>query len=98
MDREFSGNAEKMIDPISTNGRIGPERGVFVTREDIRRERESLGLTQGQLAEILGVALNTVSRWELGQRTPHPLVLKAIQTVFVEVRQKAKTKKGRHGR
>jgi transcriptional regulator with XRE-family HTH domain len=67
-----------------------------VTGEDIRRERENLGLTQGQLAELLGVALNTVSRWETGQRTPHPLVLKAIQTVFAEVRE-AKAKKRRYG-
>jgi transcriptional regulator with XRE-family HTH domain len=67
-----------------------------VTGEDIRREREDLGLTQGQLAELSGVALNTVSRWEIGQRTPHPLVLKAIQTIFAEVRQ-TKAKKRRNG-
>lgn len=33
----------------------------------LRRLREAAGLTQGQLAKKLGVALNTVSRWELGQ-------------------------------
>ncbi len=87
-----------MIDFSSTFGRIPTERGVNVTGEDIRRERESLELTQGELAKLLGVALNTVSRWETGQRTPHPLVLKAIETVFAEVREKAKAKKRRDGR
>lgn len=77
-----------MIDLLSTDGRMTIERGVFVTGEDIRREREDLGLTQGELAELLGVALNTVSRWEIGQRNPHPLVQKAIQTVLAEVRSK----------
>jgi DNA-binding transcriptional regulator YiaG len=77
-----------LIDLSSTDGRIIIERGVFVTGNDIRREREALGLTQGQLADLLGVALNTVSRWEIGQRTPHPLAQKAIQTVFAEIRSK----------
>ena len=34
---------------------------------EYRQIRESLKLTQGQLADLLGVALNTVSRRELGQ-------------------------------
>ena len=68
-----------------------------MTGEDIRREREELGLTQGELADLLGVALDTVSRWEIGQRIPHPLVRRAIQTVFAEVRNKAKAKKRSRG-
>jgi DNA-binding transcriptional regulator YiaG len=68
----------------------------MMTAEDIRREREKLGLTQGELAKLLGVALNTVSRWEIGTRTPHPVVLKAIQTVFAEVRDRRA--KARHRR
>ena len=62
--------------------------GVMMTGKDIRRVREELGLTQAELATLLGVAINTVSRWEIGERTPHPVVLKAIQTVFAEVREK----------
>ena len=75
-----------MIDIASTFGRIDFECEVFVTGEDIRREREKLGITQDELAKLLGVAMNTVSRWEIGQRTPHPLTLKAIQTVLAEVK------------
>ena len=57
-----------------------------MTGEDIRREREKLGITQDELAKLLGVATNTVSRWEIGQRNPHPLTLKAIRTVLAEVK------------
>ena len=32
----------------------------------MKEKRLKLGLTQGQLAELLGVQLNTVSRWEIG--------------------------------
>ncbi len=34
----------------------------------IRNLRKNLGLTQEELAEQLGVALNTISRIEIGQR------------------------------
>ncbi len=68
-----------------------------MTSKDIKREREKLNLSQTALAELLGVAENTVWRWEAGQRTPHPVVLKAIETVFAEVRAKAKAKNRRRG-
>jgi DNA-binding transcriptional regulator YiaG len=65
-----------------------------MTENDIKREREKLGLSQAALADLLGVAENTVWRWEVGQRKPHPVVLKAIQTVFAEVREeRAKARK-----
>lgn len=38
-----------------------------MTKEDLSKARYELGLTQSQLAEELGVALNTVSRWERGE-------------------------------
>jgi transcriptional regulator with XRE-family HTH domain len=41
-----------------------------MTATEIKERRLSLGLTQGGLAEALGVALNTVSRWELGTSRP----------------------------
>lgn len=37
---------------------------------EIRSTRQRLKLTQGQLAEVFGVALNTVSRWENGTSKP----------------------------
>ena len=38
--------------------------------ENIREHRKSLGLTQEQLAERLGVTLGTVSKWERGSSEP----------------------------
>jgi transcriptional regulator with XRE-family HTH domain len=37
-----------------------------MNREDLRRRRENLGLTQEQLARELDVTVLTVSRWERG--------------------------------
>lgn len=39
---------------------------------ELRARRECLGLGQGPLAKILGVAQNTVSQWETGARAIPP--------------------------
>jgi transcriptional regulator with XRE-family HTH domain len=45
-----------------------------VTREELQRLREELGLTQEQLAEEVGVHRVTVARWENGDRgIPEPV-------------------------
>ena len=36
-------------------------------KEDLKKRRERLGLTQGDLAKILGFASNTVSGYETGR-------------------------------
>ena len=36
----------------------------------IKSRRQSIGMTQKQLAELLGVTDVTISRWESGQRQP----------------------------
>jgi DNA-binding transcriptional regulator YiaG len=38
-----------------------------MTGAEVRRIRKALGLTQAQLAEQLGVAENSVARWERGE-------------------------------
>lgn len=43
-----------------------------MTPSEITRAREDLGLTQRALAEHLGVAANTVNRWEAGTAIPPP--------------------------
>lgn len=43
----------------------------------LRLAREHAGLEQGQLAELMGIARNTVSRSENGAGTPRTIVLKA---------------------
>ncbi|MFW6150174.1 MAG: helicase-related protein [Chloroflexota bacterium] len=51
----------------------------------IRTLRKRLGLTQGQLAERLGVTFVTISRWENGQARPNRLALKALATLAENV-------------
>lgn len=64
-----------------------------MTNEELKQRRETLGITQDQLAQILGVDMVTISRWERGTRSipPHlPLALEAIERQHKERRQ------GRH--
>jgi DNA-binding transcriptional regulator YiaG len=45
----------------------------------VKQTRESLNLSRAELAEILGTPYTqTVTRWETGQKTPPPLVLKVL--------------------
>jgi transcriptional regulator with XRE-family HTH domain len=45
------------------------ERATERLAKAIAAKRRELGLTQEGLAELMGVDHNTVSRWELGQRS-----------------------------
>jgi len=60
---------------------------LFVETEELKKRRERLGLTQAQLAEILGVAETTVWRYEKGA-TAIPkymdLVLQALEAKLIE--------------
>lgn len=40
-------------------------------QENIRNARKSAGMTQSQLAAIIGVHQKDISRWENGERTPN---------------------------
>ena len=40
------------------------------TSSGIRTLRQEMGLSQEQLARLLGISMNTVARWEQGDRTP----------------------------
>ena len=42
----------------------------------LRATREAAGHTQGQAAELLGVARRTWEDWEAGRRQPQPMVLR----------------------
>lgn len=43
---------------------------TYVTGVTIRQLRESRKLTQGELAEKIGVSSKTVSKWETGKGLP----------------------------
>lgn len=50
--------------------------------EMIRTKRESLGMTQQELAEKLYVSRQTVSRWESGSRCPDIMTAKKIAVIL----------------
>ncbi len=43
---------------------------VEIVRKNLKNEREKLGLTQAQIAKILGVARTTYTNIELGLKNP----------------------------
>lgn len=45
----------------------------------LRKARVGAGYTQTQLAEVLGVYLRTVQRWEHGDSIPPPYLLAALK-------------------
>ncbi len=50
-------------------------------KDALKKFRESIGLTQGGLADALSVANNTVSRWELGTRAIPSFLPLALETI-----------------
>jgi len=49
---------------------------------NIKNSRNRLKMTQGEFAKALGVAPNTVARWERGERRPPSLCKLAIECLF----------------
>jgi len=45
-------------------------KSIRLNAAGILRLRNKLGLTQGEFAKVLGVAMHTVSVWEQGRRVP----------------------------
>lgn len=46
--------------------------------ENIKKARKAAGVTQKELAEIIGVYQKDISRWESGERTPSVEALAGI--------------------
>jgi len=53
----------------------------FMSKE-LRTLRYDLGLTQEQLAAVLGVTLATINRWENSRAKPSPLALSKIDELI----------------
>ena len=51
-------------------------------KRELRGLRMGAGLTQQQLADILGVSHISVSRWETGKSIPSPKYIKALADLF----------------
>jgi transcriptional regulator with XRE-family HTH domain len=54
----------------------------------VRRIRRLLGLTQAQLAEQLGVAENSVARWEREEMGIRPMAERLLRLLAQQVRSK----------
>ena len=54
----------------------------LLSAERIRTNREELGLSQRQLAERLGVAVETISRWETGALTQSRAMDRYLRVFF----------------
>lgn len=50
--------------------------------EQIRRARIEKGLTQKQLADLLGVKNNSISDWEKGKSKPHVDIIELLMGVL----------------
>lgn len=60
-----------------------------MTGKQLQSKRRELGLTQARLAELLGVAANTVARWERGERLPTGRLLDlAMEAIAARLRSK----------
>ncbi len=60
-----------------------------MTGSELREKRKELGLNQGELAEKVGVALNTVSRWELGEMAiPSKMLELALRQIGADQKKK----------
>jgi len=60
--------------------------------KELKHKRENLGLTQTELADILGVKMNTVYRWESGILTVPKSINLAMETVERKYKPKAANK------
>lgn len=45
---------------------------------ELRAEREKLGMTQKQLSVLTGIPFRTIQNWEEGSRKPSPWVKKIV--------------------
>lgn len=67
---------------------IGVDEVLRHWAENIKRGRLALGLTQLQLADLIGVRQATVARWESGDRVPRDTdKLKIATALQQDVRQ-----------
>ncbi len=66
-------------------------RGVYIARElkpnDVRELRRELGLSQSAFARLVGVAPNTVARWERGELGMRPTTARLIELLTTKKRK-----------
>lgn len=53
-----------------------------MTPEQIKQARQSMGLTQAEMAEKMGVGIDAVKQWESGRRKPRGPAIKIIKMLM----------------
>ena len=66
-----------MDDLISNLTRFGADEGMRIG-DAIRRERKKAGLSQGELADRLGITRSLIGQYERGIRNPKPFTVQRI--------------------
>lgn len=56
-----------------------------MTGKQLRRKRNQMSMTQAELAKLLGVARNTVARWERGEMSVPKFLHLALKSVDAEL-------------
>jgi putative transcriptional regulator len=59
-----------------------------MTSNEIRKLRETLGLTQEEFAKKVGAGRATIARWESGQSKPTGLYLRALEKLQTTVKKR----------
>ena len=65
-----------------------------MTGDELKQEREKMGLTQQALADALGVDVMTISRWERDVRTIPPYLPLALESIHRNQRKAGTRKAG----
>lgn len=75
----MSTTAEDLIEEVRTTQRL--------PRPELARAvRESAGVSQARIANVLGVDRASVARWELGQRRPRGRLAAAYSDLITQLR------------
>ena len=63
---------------------------IVMNGRELRTIRRRLKLTQVELAELVGVASNTVARWERGEMTMRKRAARLIQNIYAAKKKRGK--------
>lgn len=82
--RPTAGSMARLAEALSCSVAVlyGAPISQFGLAEQIRARREALGITQEQLAELVGISRITISQWERGKNKPWARHLPALAAVF----------------
>jgi putative transcriptional regulator len=69
-------------------GELKPSRTFTANTIDVKVIREQTGLSQTQLAALMGISRRTLQHWETGRRQPQGTAL-ALLTVFQKATEPA---------